>query len=211
MTLAIAAPAASQGATPGQRALAAGVALFLLAFLVVPTATVVYVAFTEKGTGAFTLVNFLDFARTDLFIRSFWNSVYVSAMSVVWASVLALPLAVLTTRFDFRGALLIQTLGFIPLVMPPFVGAVAMQLLFGRNGSVNLLLADAFGLAATDASFAKNLLGATPTEQVRSRWLAMRSRMCLAITTPSPSRRSEPVTSRNASSSDSGSTYGVAS
>lgn len=113
MTLAIAAPAASQGATPGQRALAAGVALFLLAFLVVPTATVVYVAFTEKGTGAFTLVNFLDFARTDLFIRSFWNSVYVSAMSVVWASVLALPLAVLTTRFDFRGALLIQTLGFI--------------------------------------------------------------------------------------------------
>ncbi len=29
--------------------------------------------------------------------------------------------------------------------MPPFVGAVAMQLLFGRSGSVNLLLNDAFG------------------------------------------------------------------
>jgi iron(III) transport system permease protein len=29
--------------------------------------------------------------------------------------------------------------------MPPFVGAVAMQLFFGRNGSVNLLLADWFG------------------------------------------------------------------
>ena len=145
MTLALAAPAVNPGATRGQQALAAGVALFLLAFLVLPTATVIYVAFTEKGSGAFTLVNFLDFARTDLFVRSFWNSVYVSAMSVVWASVLALPLAILTTRFDFRGAILIQTLGFIPLVMPPFVGAVAMQLLFGRNGSVNLLLADAFG------------------------------------------------------------------
>ncbi|MFD2441836.1 ABC transporter permease subunit [Paracoccus kondratievae] len=28
----------------------------------------------------------------------------------------------------------------IPLIMPPFVGAVAMSLLFGRNGSINLLL-----------------------------------------------------------------------
>ena len=111
------------------------IALFLLLFLVVPVATVIYVAFTEKGTGAFTLVNFVDFVRTDLFVRSFWNSVYVSAMSVVLASVFALPLAYLTTRFDFRGALLIQTLGFLPLIMPPFVGAVAMQLLFGRNGT----------------------------------------------------------------------------
>ena len=55
-------------------------------------------------------------------------------MSVVLASVFALPLAYLTTRFDFRGAALIQTLGFLPLIMPPFVGAVAMQLFFGRNG-----------------------------------------------------------------------------
>lgn len=29
--------------------------------------------------------------------------------------------------------------------MPPFVGAVAMQLIFGRNGSVNLILNNAFG------------------------------------------------------------------
>jgi len=29
--------------------------------------------------------------------------------------------------------------------MPPFVGAVAMQLIFGRNGSINLLLNDWFG------------------------------------------------------------------
>jgi len=33
----------------------------------------------------------------------------------------------------------------LPLIMPPFVGAVALQLIFGRSGSVNLLLNDAFG------------------------------------------------------------------
>jgi iron(III) transport system permease protein len=41
---------------------------------------------------------------------------------------------------------LIQTLGVVPLIMPPFVGAVAMQLLFGRNGTINLLLEDWFDL-----------------------------------------------------------------
>jgi iron(III) transport system permease protein len=116
-------PRARRVAPPAGQALAASaVALFLLLFLLLPVATVVYVAFTEKGTGAFTLVNFADFARTDLFVRSFWNSLYVSAMSVVLASVLALPLAYFTSRFEFRGAALVQTLGFIPLIMPPFVG-----------------------------------------------------------------------------------------
>ena len=33
----------------------------------------------------------------------------------------------------------------LPLIMPAFVGAAAMQLLFGRSGSVNLILNDAFG------------------------------------------------------------------
>jgi iron(III) transport system permease protein len=132
-------------ATPGQIALALAIAAFLLLFLGLPVGTVLYVAFTEKGTSTFTLVNFYDFVRTELFMRSLWNSFYVSAMSVVWASVFALPLAYLTTRFVFRGAMLVQTLGFLPLIMPPFVGAVAMQLFFGRNGSINLLLDDWFG------------------------------------------------------------------
>jgi iron(III) transport system permease protein len=131
--------------TPGQIALALGIGAFLLAFLIVPVGSVIYVAFTEKGTGDFTLVNFADFFRTDLFLRSFWNSFYVSAATVMLASVFALPLAYITTRFDFRGAVIVQTLGFLPLIMPPFVGAVSMQLLFGRNGTINLLLMDWFG------------------------------------------------------------------
>jgi iron(III) transport system permease protein len=66
-------------------------------------------------------------------------------LSTLFAALIAVPLAYFTVRFDFRGALLIQTLGVLPLIMPPFVGAVAMQLIFGRSGSLNLLLNDAFG------------------------------------------------------------------
>lgn len=146
MALVASVPIRPAVAKPGQILAVSVIALFLAIFLVIPAGTVIYTAFTEKGTGALTIVNFIDFFNTDLFRRSFFNSVYVSGMSVVWASAIALPLAVLTTRFDFRGSLIIQTLGFVPLIMPPFVGAVAMQLLFGRNGTVNLLLNDWFGL-----------------------------------------------------------------
>jgi iron(III) transport system permease protein len=132
-------------ARPGEILLALAILAFLGLFLIWPVATVIWVAFTEKGTGAFTLVNFIDFARTDLFVTSFLNSLYVSAMAVVVASLFALPLAYVTSRYVFAGASIVQVLGFLPLIMPPFVGAVALQLFFGRNGTINLLLDDYLG------------------------------------------------------------------
>lgn len=122
------------------------IALFLTLFLLIPVVKVIYVAFQDPSTGAFTLVNFVDFFRSSLFRESFFNSLYVSGASVVLASLIALPLAYFTTRFNFTGAVIIQTLGIIPLIMPPFVGAVAMKLLFGTNGSMNLLLEEWFGV-----------------------------------------------------------------
>jgi iron(III) transport system permease protein len=125
-------------------AIALAVAAFLLVFLVAPVASVVYTAFAS-GDGGFTFGHFASFFQVSLMRESFWNSLYVAGLSVVFASLIAVPLAYFTVRYRFRGALAIQTLGVLPLIMPPFVGAVAMQLLFGRSGSVNLLLNDAFG------------------------------------------------------------------
>lgn len=144
-------PSAARVAQPGTAMMGhwlaiAGITGFLGLFLVIPVAMVILVAFQDPSTGAVTLVNFADFLRNDLFLRAFRNSFYVSIMSVVWASIFALPLAYFTTRFEFRGAAIVQTLGVIPLIMPPFAGAVAMQLIFGRNGSINLLLGDWFDI-----------------------------------------------------------------
>jgi iron(III) transport system permease protein len=135
---------ARYNASPAQALALAGVALFLLAFLVVPLLRVIVVAFTGPEGGV-SLVHFGDFFRTSLLRESFWNSIYVAAMTVALASLIAVPLATILARYRFRGAALIHTLGVVPLVMPPFVGAVAMQLIFGRNGTVNLLLMDLFG------------------------------------------------------------------
>lgn len=112
---------------------------FLLVFLLVPVGLVIYTAFVNES-GGFTLGHFHTFFGQSLFREAFFNSLGVSLASVLIASLIAVPLAYLTVRFEFRGALLIQTLGVLPLIMPPFVGAVALQLIFGRNGSFNLLL-----------------------------------------------------------------------
>lgn len=131
------------GGSPAQLIALGFVALFLLLFLVIPILRVIQVAFT--GPDGFTLVHFQDFYNTALLREAFWNSLYVASMTVVVASLIAVPLATILSRYKFRGSALIHTLGVIPLVMPPFVGAVAMQLIYGRNGTINLLLMEWFG------------------------------------------------------------------
>ena len=131
----------SASSTPRLRALFANlgpwfvygiVFLLLMIFLVIPMLLVFYTAFVTE-TGAPTLGHFMNFFGQAIFKESFINSLIVAFASVVFASLIAIPLAYFTVRFEFRGAILIQTLGVLPLIMPPFVGAVAMQLIFGKN------------------------------------------------------------------------------
>jgi len=133
------------GVSPGSLLAAAAVLAFLALFLLLPVGTVFATAFRDAD-GSFTLGHFASFFTTSLMRESFANSLYVAVVSVAIASAIAVPLAYLTVRFEFRGAILIQTLGVLPLIMPPFVGAVAMTLIWGRSGSVNLLLDEHFGV-----------------------------------------------------------------
>ena len=73
------------GGSPAQIAILIGVALFLIAFLIVPILRVILVAFTAPE-GGFTLIHFGDFLDNALLRESFWNSIYVAAMTVVVAS-----------------------------------------------------------------------------------------------------------------------------
>ncbi|MFO1299572.1 MAG: iron ABC transporter permease [Burkholderiaceae bacterium] len=126
-------------------AVALAIAAFLVLFLIVPVATVVWSAFSTPQ-GDFTLSHLAGFFSLSLMRESFGNSLYVAGMTVLCATIVAVPLAYFTVRFQFRGAIVVQTLGVLPLIMPAFVGAASLQLLFGRSGSVNLLLGEWFDL-----------------------------------------------------------------
>ncbi len=129
---------------PGAWIAGALVLAFLLLFFVLPVGRVFITAFLEQD-GRFTLGHLQAFFAHGLMREAFVNSLVVALASAFAAALIAVPLAYFTVRFRFRGAVLIHTLGVLPLVMPPFVGAVALQLIFGRSGTVNLLLGEHLG------------------------------------------------------------------
>ena len=91
---------------------------FLLMFLVLPVAKVFVTAFIDAD-GSLTLGHFAAFFQQGLMREAFFNSLFVAAMSAFFAALIAVPLAYFTVRFEFRGALLIQTLGVLPLLKKP--------------------------------------------------------------------------------------------
>ena len=116
---------------------------FLFLFIFYPLIRVLYVAFTEGDH--LSLSHFVNFFERALFKESFINSLIAGLMAVFFGSLISLPLAFFTIKYDFKGKTLIQTLGVLPLVLPPYVGAVALQLVLGRSGVANLLLLEWFG------------------------------------------------------------------
>lgn len=115
----------------------------LVAFILYPVLRVLWISLLDDH-GGLTFVHFANFFRRPLFREALWNTLWSGVLVVSFSAVLALPLAYLLARFDFRGKVLLQTAATLPLVIPPFVGAVALQLILGRSGMVNLLLMDWF-------------------------------------------------------------------
>src|SRR5437667_278896 len=69
--------------------------------------------------------------------------------TTAFTTLLTLPLAYVMTRFAFRGKALLGSLLLLPMIMPPFVGAIGLKQMLARFGSVNLCLAK-LGLIAPD-------------------------------------------------------------
>jgi iron(III) transport system permease protein len=88
----------------------------------------------------------LAFFARPLFREALVNSIAAGVLAVALGSLIAVPLALVTVRYSFPGRSLLTTLGLLPLVIPPFVGAVAFQQILGRGGMVNLFLLERFGV-----------------------------------------------------------------
>jgi len=118
----------------------------LSAFILYPVLRVLWISVTDDQSNL-TLIHFGNFFRRPLFREALWNTLWSGCLVVIFSAMLALPLAYVLARYEFRGKLLLQTAATLPLVIPPFVGAVAMQLILGRSGMVNLLLMDWFDIS----------------------------------------------------------------
>ena len=129
--------------------------VLLVAFILYPILRVLWISLSDDQ-GNLTLIHFANFFRRPLFRESLWNSLWSGFLVVVFSAVISLPVAYVIARYEFRGKALLQTAVTLPLVVPPFVGAVALQLILGRSGVVNLLLMDWFD---TTIPFMEGLTG----------------------------------------------------
>ncbi len=111
---------------------------FFGAFLFYPVSFMLRRAFGEGGQ--FTLQYFGLLLASPLQREALWNSFAIALLTTGLTTLITLPLAQLMTRFAFRGKALLGGLILVPMIMPPFVGAIGLQQLLARFGSLNLLL-----------------------------------------------------------------------
>jgi len=112
--------------------------LFFGAFMLYPLGYVFSNAlFTADG---FSLIFFKLMLSSPNYVAILANSINLGLAVTLFTTLLSLPLAFLLVRYEFPGKGLLNGLILIPLVLPPFVGAIGMRQLLARFGSINLLL-----------------------------------------------------------------------
>ncbi len=117
--------------------------LLLGVVLLAPIATVVREGFVDEGQ--FSLVWFQDVLDFPLYRDGLVNSLLLATYTTLLCLVISIPLAMLAESYNFAGKRWWLALVQVPLILPPFVGAIGMKLLLSRNGGINAMLAY-FGL-----------------------------------------------------------------
>ncbi len=108
---------------------------FFLVFLILPVFTVI-----EEGL-RWSLIR--EVFENKLYLHGLWNSFCISLVTTAMVFLIALPLALIFDRFDFPGKSLCSLAMMLPMILPPFVGALGFQQILGHYGVINTILADA--------------------------------------------------------------------
>jgi len=112
----------------------------LAALLLWPLAEGVRGAFVD-GHGRFTAAYVATVFRNPIYLEGLRNALAIAVLSTAVAGTLGVVAALVLHRYDFPGRRLLAALVPMPLMVPPFVGAVGIKQLLGVTGALNALLA----------------------------------------------------------------------
>ena len=90
--------------------------------------------------GQFTLRYVFEVFRNPIYAEGLANSFGIATGTTTLATLIALPLAWLSNRCDFRGKGFFSALVLVPMILPPFVGAIGLAQILGKYGALNALL-----------------------------------------------------------------------
>ena len=131
------------------------VGLFFAVFFLYPAVVVLKEAFYIEGQG-FTFSFVGEVFKNPVYTEGLWNAFALGVTSTVASVIIAFPLAILGHRYLFPFKKSLSALILIPLVLPPFVGAVGVKQILGIQGALNAVLVK-FGLV--DAAMPIDWLG----------------------------------------------------
>ena len=114
-------------------------ALFFAAFFLWPVLQILRGGFVNDD-GHLTLAYLGALLRDPLYLGGLLNSFLLATAATTLALLIALPLAVVSDRYVFPGKALLGSVILIPMILPPFVGAIGIKQIFGQYGALNALL-----------------------------------------------------------------------
>ncbi|WP_462392350.1 ABC transporter permease, partial [Clostridium cadaveris] len=114
--------------------------LLLVLFLIYPFSSLIYRSFFTGETPGFTLDNYKTFFTKPYYYNTLKNSLVVSIITTLTATLIGVPLAYAMTRYDISGKRAVRTMIIMSLMSPPFIGAYSWIMLFGRSGFITKIL-----------------------------------------------------------------------
>lgn len=115
--------------------------VFALCFIGYPFLYLVRNSLTDEN-GALTLQHFAKFFKKHYYMVCLTNTIKLAFASTALATLVGLPLAYISTRYNTIGKGFTNILIIISLMSPPFIGAYAWILLLGNAGYITNFLAE---------------------------------------------------------------------
>ncbi|BDA83346.1 ABC transporter substrate-binding protein [Aureimonas sp. SA4125] len=121
--------------------------LVLGVLVILPLFWLVYYSFRNDAGGGFTFDNFVALVADPTLLRAYGLAIGMSLGVGILACVVATPMAWLVSRTDLPGRRLIRIMVTASFVTPPFLGAIAYEIIAAPNsGIVNVIYRSIFGL-----------------------------------------------------------------
>ena len=121
--------------------------LVLSVLVLLPLFWLVFYSFRSDTGGGATLENFIALVADPTLLRAYGLAIGMALGVGVLSCLIATPMAWLVARTDLPGRRLIRMLVTASFVTPPFLGAIAYEILAAPNsGIVNIIYRNAFGL-----------------------------------------------------------------
>ncbi len=111
-------------------------AAFFAAFFVWPIFQILKGGFVDAD-GHITLSYLTALLQDPVYLMGLANSFLLACATTSIAFLIAIPLAFLSDRFNFPLKAALSSVVLIPMILPPFVGAIGIKQIFGQYGALN--------------------------------------------------------------------------